>query len=89
MYTQDVNVGSVASALLVTGTGLVDLRQLGVGSNMTETEEDICQRSAKALGESHVGPSSSFIGASLFCGLELSGDLGDCCGNLVEARGVN
>jgi len=76
-------------ALLITGTDLVDIGQIGVGSHMAETENKICQRSAKALGEGHVGSGVSFIDSSLFHGLELVCDLGNCGSDLVETRCID
>jgi len=67
----------------------VDIGQLGIGSHTAETENNIGQRSAEALRESHVGSGVGFIDSSLFHGLELVCNLGDYGGDQVETRCIN
>jgi len=75
--------------LLIPGTDLVDIGQIGVGSHAAEAKNKIGQRSTKALGEGHIGSGIGFIDLVLFRGLELACNLGDCGDNLVEARRID
>jgi len=85
----NVNVGGVMRVLLIAGTDLVVIGKIGVGSYTAETKNKICQRSTKALGESHVGAGVGFIDSGLFRGMELVCNLGDWGGDLVETRCID
>jgi len=47
----NVNVGGVTRALLIGGTDLVDIGQIGIGTCLAEAKNKIGQRSTKALGK--------------------------------------